>query len=445
MKKLIKSLLLFLGIGSLLCAGSLVNSKKSTETSAESYQPYPGTGSSGQILFVTGSSDIFNSSTPVAVYFWNNSGSAWSDKVDYRVNGAFPVILPKLNGGNTTWSQCIITRYDGSKTPSSDGWGGKLNQSGDISLSILSAYGHNTLPVTGKDDYNQTLSVNQDGKSVTYFSGIKGDNHIYLDLSSFASWEQDDAKFAVYFARSNKAENKEDWSLVNSSNGYALSFMWKVNGQTNTHLYECIVPGGSSTYWNLVIAVRFNKVQGVPGWYNVYNQTQDLVFSNSNKDANMIHVSDWGSGSLDAENSISKATRLEFYGQYFLNNVSCSGHGNSDATTSEGWNNAQNEYKNHLSTSFQGDVWTCVANKDSESKLAQAMARYDYIVLYKQYNHTDFINRADSPNKTTYSAGIKLFNFVEEKNNLAVIIVVVVLSVTLVGVLFLYRKRKLTK
>ena len=144
----------------------------------------------------------------------------------------------------------------------------------------------------------------------------------------------------------------------------------------------------------------------------------------------MIRISDWNDGYLDAENSISEATRLEFYGRYFNDVVLCSGHGNSDSTTGDMWNAVKYEYEHHLSRFFEGDVWTTTANPDG-NMIEKAMARYDYMVLYKQYAHEDFMNRQESPNKTAYSS---IYNFAyNPTNNPTLIIIIIAISILSLG------------
>ena len=354
-------------------------------------------------------------------------------------NDMLRVMLPYKDGASQTWSHYIVCRYNPNMNPSTDGFNGVYNQTEDISFGSM-LYAQNVVNITG---YGEGNKLNYAFSTADYY-GIKADNHIYLDLSSFTGWESDNAKFAIYFAYPH-ALNEVRWSQSNSSGGYYSSFLWKVNGQDNDHLYEGIVPninGQNVFIWNMVIAVRFNASASEPGWNNVYNQTQNLSFNSSNHTANLLRITDWNTGELDATNSISRATRLEFFGKYFLDTVSCSGNGNSDATTSDMWNAVENEYKNHISTSFQGDIW--LAESGGDSLLSQAITRYDYIVFYKQYSHEDFINRIASENVTQYSK-LTFYRSNKKNHNTLLIVVVVITSLSAIGLLIVLRRKHLIK
>ena len=169
----------------------------------------------------------------------------------------------------------------------------------------------------------------------------------------------------------------------------------------------------------------------------MWNQTQNLSFNPSNHEANMIHVDDWGHAEYDTANVISKETRLEFYGRYFLNTVTCSETGAYDATTKAMWDAVENEYTHHLARLYQGDIWM-LDPEGKDTLIAQAVARYDCILFQKEYKHSDFINRGKSEGKTRFvpSAGVNV-----STSGLASIIIVS--SLLLVGGLasFLFYKR----
>lgn len=417
---------------------SFVCKKYSKQVLADETTNYPRNGESGNLLYVNGSSTYFNSGqADLAIYCYNNSGSAWSDKVSYRCFGdMLRVMIPYKDGQRQTWSHYIVCRYDPSKDPSTDGFGGVFNQTDDIPFSSM-LYAQNVVNITGYDNGKMNYAFSNSN----YF-GIKAENHIYLDLSSFTDWEADNAKFAIYFAYPSNT-NESRWSQANSSGGYYSSFLWKVNGQTNDHLYEGIVPKVSSnTLWNMVIAARFNKDASEPNWDAKYNQTQNLSFNSSNHNANMIRINGWDSGELDATNSISKATRLEFFGRYFLDTVTCSGSGASDSTTSAMWNAVKNEYVNHISTPFQGDIW--LAEGGGESLLSQAITRYDYIIFFKQYDHEDFINRQTSANVTQYSSQY-VYRSEKKKDYTVLIVIISVVSLSILGSVIVLKRKHIIK
>ena len=433
---------IFLGILFGAFASFSFSSKKFfNEVLADSVTNYPRNGASGEVLYVNGASTYFNTGeADLAIYCYNNSGSAWSDKVSYRCFGdMLRVMLPYKDGQAQTWSSYIVCRYNPNKNPSSDGFEGVYNKTDDISFGSM-LYAQNVVNITGYDNGKMNYVF-----STSDYYGIRGENHIYLDLSSFTDWEADNAKFAVYFAYPN-SKNETRWSQANSSGGYYSSFMWKVNGQTNDHLYEAIVPNiygnSNQNLWNMVIAARFNKDASEPNWDAKYNQTQNLSFNSSNHNANMIKITGWNSGELDVTNSISRQTRLEFFGRYFLDTVACSGSGASDSTTSEMWNAVKNEYVNHISTLFQGDIW--LAEGGGESLLSQAITRYDYIIFFKQYTHEDFINRQTSANVTQYSSQY-VYRSDKKKNYTALIIVISLVSISILGSVIVLKRKHLIK
>lgn len=422
---------------------SLLNNVKSQPALADETDLYPRSGTSGTLMYVNGQGTYFkDNEAKLAICCWNSGGSAWSEFYTYRCFGdMIRVMIPYKNGQSQTWSNFKICRYNPSMNPQTDGDSGVYNETDTISFGSL-MYAQNTFLITGYNNSKLTYSV-----TTSKYYGIKAENHMYLDLSGFTEWEDLNAKFAIWFSAPN-SNNESRWSLGNSEGGYYSSFCWKVNGQDNDHLYECIVPniysGDSRNLWNMVIAVRFNPEASEPNWDYKWNQTQNLSFNSSNHNANMIRISGWTDGYLDADNVISNESRLDFYGRYFNANVVCSDDGNSDATTSTMWSTVKNEYKNHLSRFAQGDVWKTIGNEDG-NEIAKAMARYDYIVFYKQYNHEDFINRKDSPNLTQYSVS-KLNN---ESGDIVSLIAIVVgvslLSVTLVVVISIKKSKNKQK
>ena len=405
------------------------NTKIATEVAADSQRTYI-TGRSGEVMYVTGSG--FSGTTNLAVYFWNSNGSAWSTKVNYRLgNGAYMVPIPYLNGNSTTWTKFIITRYYADKDPATNGWDGVERQSADISISEFQVHGHNAIQVISDDMKYQLY----------YFEhyGPKSGNHLYLDLTELPDWASSDAKLAIYFAFPNHLSGSE-WSKRYSDDHTYLepAFCHKVNGQDNDLLYECIVPQiyGVDTLWGMVIGVRINPEATSPNWEQCWNQTQDLVFNKDNHNSNIIRVTkngeDWSGGGylLDSEYSISNQTRAEFYGQYFLDTVTCSGDGDSDATTAEMWTAVEKEYKRHLSTNVEGIIW--LATIEETDLVSQAMARYDYIVFYKQYSHNDFINRGAENSGKGYHAP---FDASTVTSNQMTILLIVLGSLSAAGIM----------
>ena len=394
MKKLFKFLFLLPLIGGVFAFGGNSSERKTTQVEASETTHYPRNGQSGNLLFINPYSFFFEGDAKLACCFWNSSGSAWTEKIDDKISsGSYRVMIPYKNGEGTTWSHFKICRYNSLMDPTVNGDYGVYNATDSISLGNL-IQAQNTFVITG---YGENSKLNYSLATQNYY-GVQSEEHLYLDLSSFTSWENEYAKFAIYFGYPS-SNSGTAWSQANDiGNNYSSSFLWKVNGQSNEHLYECIVPlnYGNSVIWNLVIPVRMDASATSPSWDSKWNQTQDLLFNSSNHECNMIKITDWGTAEfVDKQYNILKTTRINFFGQYFLDTVTCSGHGNSDSTTSSQWNAVKSEYVHHLARLYQGDIWSTTANKTG-STIAQAMYRYDYILFYKHYDvHEDFINRAD--------------------------------------------------
>ncbi len=424
-KKYLKPLAIASVIAAQIALGLAYRGGQVLNVKADSASTYPGMGTSGTLFFINGNGH-FNDAD-LAIYCFNSeTDNAWSDRVNYRISGdTLRVMLPYQNGNSKTWSKYIVCRYDKNKNPSADGWGGVYAQSPDMQFSDMRQYGQNTITISGHDDAHNSITINEVYGITTYY-GIKSEQHIYLDLTDCPGWENDGAKFALYFAAPN-VNNESGWSRIYEDGVYRNSFLWKVEGQSNPYLYEGIVPSmytndQQSNIWNLVIAVRYSPDATAPGWDNKWNQTVDLKFDSSNaatgNTSNIIRVTGWGSDGnpdpaqiLDPQYKIAKDTRLGFFGTYFLNTVTCSSTGASDATTAAQWASVKTAYT-HLSRELQGDVWKAAANEDG-TLVEQAMARYDYIVFYKQYNHEDFINRADPDSGADHTS----MPLLVEKNN----------------------------
>ena len=450
-KTILFSLISILSCGLFVALGSTKAAPKAMTVEAAQTNTYPGNGRSGDIMLINGQSTYFNTGqADVAIYCFNStSDNAWSERYNYRVNNdLIRVMIPYQNGNAKTWAKFIICRYNPGLDPRTSGWDGVYNKSADISFADCFYPGKNTIDITGYDSEDK-LTYGQ-MRYVTPYYGISGGKHMYLDLSRFDGWDSADAKFGIWFANPSVG-NSSSWGLANSkTSGYYSSLCWKVEGQTNPHLYECIVPGNSTTLWNMVIAIRFNSVVSEPTWdnesVNIWNRTQNLTFLSSNHQANMIYVNNWNAsdsnGHLDKDNVIAEADRVNFYGKYFLDTVTCSGTGKTDATTSSMWDAVKYAYETHLSNTLQGEVWKAVGDEEG-TDVQKAMARYDYIVFYKGYDHEDFINRQDPSSGAVHSASAYTFDNIGESSNMMIIVISIlsasVLSMTL---LIILKKKK---
>ena len=411
-----KKITSFLFIATLFSCGltfAVQKTKKVEVAEAATVSPnYPSGGAPGSVVFIEAGS-YFNDYDAV-LYCWNTTTNAFSAKSNYKVPGTNRIAVFLPSGG--TWNKFIVCRYYKDKDPLFDGWSGVEKQSPDYGFSETFIYGKNTISLNSNFEIASAVY-----NGYTHY-GAGSNERMYLDLSSFTDWENENAKFALYFAN----------PMLSSGDAWS-SMMTKVEGSENDHLYECTVPGVNAV-WNLVIPVRFDPQVQVPGWWNsgVWTQTNDIYFNDTNHNNNVLTISDWESGSVKSE-TITRNQRVEMYGQHFLDTVACSGNGDSDVTTSEQWESVKTQYQN-MHTDYQGDVWTTIANKDNEaSKVAQAMARYDYILFYKKYNHEDFINRGGSAYQTQYAASpISVLNNAE--NNSTSLMIAIIASVSLISV-----------
>lgn len=404
---------------------SLIKNVEPKNVEAATQSPgLPSGGNPGSVIFIDGGGTYFNDVDAV-LYCWNSTSSAFSAKSSYRVNGTDKIAVRLPSGG--TWTHFKVLRYNRSMEPSINAWDGVYNQSPNYGFGETFQYYQNSF---GIKNWNMEIT-DRYVTSYTHY-GINGEDRVYLDLSEFENWDSDYAQFAIYFADPMLSIG-EAWS----------SMMTKVEGAGNDHLYECTVPG-KNVVWNLAIPVRFKPEVEIPGWHDgVWNQTNDLRFDITNHGYNVLKVTGWDSGEIKSE-TITREQRVEMYGQYFLDTVSCSGTGLSDSTTSEQWNAVKSQYQN-MHTDYQGVVWTTIADSDtSASKVAQAMARYDYIVLYKQYDHEDFINRQASPNMTVYNLAQSRVTFTNENKeaSITVIVLVSILSISSISVLLIVKRRK---
>ncbi|MCR5349001.1 MAG: hypothetical protein K6E59_05300 [Bacilli bacterium] len=431
-----KILLSVSSLGFLAAGAFAFSSQPVVEAKADSGTSYPRNGQSGTMLYVNGNSTYFNTGeADLAIYCWNNSGGAWSGKTNARLYGdLLPIAFPTLGGNSVTWSYFKICRYNPSKDPGVDGEDGVYNETASISIGNL-MYAQNTFVITG---YGEGKSIHYQVTSSQQY-GLGAEKHVYLDLSSFPSWEEDGAKFGLYFARPFYGWS-DGWGVSHvDDKTYAPSFCWKVQGQDNDHLYECIVPNYTSL-WSMVIAVRFKPAATAPGWNNVWNQTQDLGFNSGNESANVIEVQDWNRGELEAT-PITMAARVGFYGQFFLDTVKCSGTGATDATTSGQWTAVASEYQYHLSRIHAGEVWKAEANQTG-TILEQAVARYDEIVFVKGYSHADFMNRVTSEGRVVALGFYDDTVFHSDNSKWIIVLLAGAFGATLAGLLYAFARKR---
>lgn len=108
---------------------SVINSSKLDSASAITE---PTAMTSGNSCYITPNSSWKESNAVFSMYFFNDSGNAWSNimtAVDGNTDGAYQSIVP--SGG--PWTTCIAVRLKNGSTSGS--WGNKWNQTGNLTLS----------------------------------------------------------------------------------------------------------------------------------------------------------------------------------------------------------------------------------------------------------------------------------------------------------------------
>lgn len=292
------------------------------------------------------------------------------------------------------------------------------------------------------------------------FHGIKSGSHMYISVHDLPGWvDTDSCKLGVYFWRSNISKNgvwgckytneeREDAELT-------PSVCWRVEGQSDDYLYECIVPQyeGQDVWFSMVRGVRLSSATTIPTFDNRINETGDQYYNSTDTDCNMLWVNaatggSWtGGGYLRNDKTISDSQRAEFYGSYFNFCIECDDKG----SFSGNWSNVQGEYNQHLSDSVQYIVFNAAEDPAKATELGFAMSKYDYICQKYGIDSHDFIGRGSgeeiSDGWVNHFATRSGFNFLVglEDNTPTIIVVVassiVLLSVTALSILVL-KKRK---
>ena len=444
--------LMAIGVGATLSYTKA--SKSVVETSAAKTGSF--SGKSGEVLYVNGTTGetSYFSDVGCAVYCFDSSNSttinAWSEISTYRVyNDYIALVIPKFGDTEKTWDRFIIVRTKAtSGTPSWDA-GAVYNQTQDLEYNWFTD--HNCVQITGYSGDQMTYQF-------AYYThyGIKSRSHVYVNVPANFNWHDAGAKFGIYFAHSDTYAG-DGWGSAYDPTHTTLSasFLWEVNGHTNAtneKLYEAIVPqlNGVDVIWNLVIIARVNPSSSVPAFTN-WGQSADFYYNENKNNYNKFVVAGYNLEPT-VDTTITDATRANYYGQYFLDTVKCSGDGLSDKTTSAMWTSVKNEYKQHLSNDVQWIAYKATANEGG-SLIEQAMARYDYICFAKHYNHEDFINRSSTGSGSAYagttlgaSQTSALDVLVGSTNNSSTLIIVITIaSLSVLGGYIFIRRRKATK
>lgn len=269
-------------------------------------------------------------------------------------------------------------------------------------------------------------------------------DEVYLDLNGI-EWEGKEEwgyhhDIAAYF-----------WNTSDASTAKCVKMTLVNIVDAETRTFEAIVPEfiGSDRPNRVIFYAYSTFYDNTMGTENVdwHKKTEDLKAGQ-----NVYKLSGWGGadnispGSWDGV--ISNEDRANLYGEYFQEHIGCDERGLTPPSTSK-WTDLSTEY-NQMCKNAQGEVWRAEAN-ESGTDVEHAMATYDYIVFFKQYEgFNDFISRDDSPGKKISSAisvrgGFTAFTLNDESSFATLIIIVAssisLLSVTALSVLVI-KKRK---
>ena len=387
-------------------------SKKAEDVNAVASSCFPSSDGSFYYRAYWNNGNWTSSDAKIWGYFWNATSSCWTstcintddNKIyhDSSSNSTYYVIVP--SDTSQTWTGCQLKRYDSSSINTRNTYWN--SETYDITFG-------STFNCVGPTDYNSKASYTTEKFSATYFA--EGSTH-YLDLSQgHYDWTAANHKIYAHLYSGNMSTSSIDVELT------------KVLGFSNEELYQFVVPDGCD-YFRLI----FHRGTTSSGYTN---QTATLYCDASN---NVFKLNSYTTGTWDW--NLSDSDRANYYGKYFISEITCSGSG-SITSLSSNWTNVKNEY-NRLSTTIQGIVWT-TTSAEVGTDLVKAMYRYDYIIFKKQYSgYDDFIKRAN----TTHSFGgrqISLLSF-DTKKTLPVTIIVVIslVSVSAIGGFFFYKKRR---
>lgn len=217
---------------------------------------------------------------------------------------------------------------------------------------------------------------------------------------------------------------------------YTSTESWHELTRIGSTGYMYFIPS-TTIICNGVVASR-NKT-GQTGWGNKYNQSTDMYVSYG---YNSLYTTQIESGKTgDNQNWGNKgATETAWeYGSFFTDKITCSGSGSITSAASN-WTTVKNFYDG-LTKNVQGEIWNA-SGSESGSNIEQAMARYDYIVFFKQYSgYNDFINRITSPGKS-HSIRVNPLNVSGNVGGTIAIIVISSVSLAAVGGYFLFKRKK---
>ena len=266
---------------------------------------------------------------------------------------------------------------------------------------------------------------------------------VTLSASSAGTWNNDKSAIQltsgkdVTFTISGYAGMKiSGVDLVVSSNGSAGSAALTVTAGT-TDILEIESAAFSDASWNGAYDANACELYKATTEY-VVDSGEDITFAFS-ASVNSIYVHSVAIRYLDYS--------LEQWCANFLSQITCSGGTPGSITDDSKWGTLATSFA-ALNDDLKELAAKATANKDSDSVIEQAMARYDLIL--RKYGigttagkHTDFIGRfgEGTVNGVLYSR-ISLFGNIGSNNAVAIIVVVSMISLTSIGGYFFLRKRK---
>lgn len=468
-----KPLLLGLGAVAMAFAAGAICSFGTTLSSSQTNEVLAASsstvfrGQSGDVLYVKAKkATYFPSGYDCTVHLWGGNSEIVSDNDIYVTNSGsyaaytegeysyIPLRVPFDSEDNSvTYTMMQICRKVVASGEYDD------NYTENISISDLTSRPTNLISYTNWRTYEIT-----DGTYTHY--GIKSGTHIYLNLQDAGeNWASAEAKYAINFWASDTFGGAAWTQTFNADHtSCSDSFMWKVEGQGDAfegELYEAIVPqlNGVDVIWNGLKAYRFDTIAEVGDLSTtsgkIWNSGNEHYFNGSISSRNVIQKGAgdknwWGDTQIEIQ--ISDSDRAEMYGSYFLSQVTCDDSGSITGKAGY-WANVTNEYNQHLSDGVHDIVFNEEGVKSGGTDLQTAVYRYDYIVLYKKpldettyAVNTDFINRADSPYKTTIFGARNIpFSLVGNEmkgETVAVILVSAIAVASITTYLFFNRKKE---
>lgn len=213
------------------------------------------------------------------------------------------------NWGSTTAVTALDTQYNNHNS------GGSTSGNPTFNLGI----GTYRIHATGSGDNYISYRVYS---AAVYPSNTK----YYLDTSDFTNWENDSARFAVYFCNSGKAGQNGEWVSASPCPGL-------------DHHYYVTSPANS--YYTTLIWCRMKGNTTTNSWDNRDNQTGDLSYESGKY---TTKITDWGAGTQNNTTHSHTITIIgkgrNYAGATISNLTSANSSGSPDWTSQSTYNPA---------------------------------------------------------------------------------------------------------